>query len=728
MPNQNSSLETLRNEAGISQAEMAAHLGISQSQVSRYEQAPDEVSVKVDREWRAFCGDVASSRALDVGDPMQEIRQRTQLITNYCMVAPDVPENFPFGQLENGRNLVSTDKIIEGIARISRKPRVGLFGRFDMGKSRLANLLMGGNNLPSSYQPATSIACLVRHIDDQPSWQPEPVWILGKGFDLNRPDDELHCKEHRIIGGGYDTLREHGTHSEKKTKHAKNAYAAVVYVDSPFLKGCDIIDLPGYQHQADDDARAEMAQSIVDIIIYVSLAQGFMDEHDRGYLAQLTRNLPAYESPENGLPPLCNLFVVATRADFVGNEIDSVLNKASNNSFDSIGDTLIERGNKVGVAVDSTSFRNRFFTFSAEQPKLRKGLENELSRLLTEICPKHILKELDRSIQQAKNSGTKSLGALIHTLQETLQHRDSARLEFEKVLAQEPERLQNKNQHILNILGLILNFKKESAQDAKDSCSKWLDPTHIEEIIKDRYDDKKKATELAPSYIVEKLQQEIGKKVEKKAKQLSSEVDCFLEGYDSPISDEGALQSSWDFNAKGAFAGALAGFGTFGALATWASVVAAGSNLGGYILAAKIVSALSAIGISVGGTATVASALSALGGPITIAVGLAVAVGVIAAAIFGDSWQRKLANRIAKGMAENDTESKIVKNLERYWNDTEKAFKHAAEQTETEFQNKLASLKVIAFNTDVKTLKVHLESATELKNFFGGIPWRRLDI
>ena len=732
MLNKEATLEDLRKEAGISQAEMAAYLETSQAQVSRYEKNPDEVSVKIDRKWREYCGNVVSNRSLELGNPMEEIVQRKQLIADYCKAGPNIPDDFPVEQLENGRNLVSTEKLIEAIERLSRKPRVGLFGRFDMGKSRLANLLMGGNNLPANYQPATSIACLVRHIDDKPMWQPEPVWIFGKGFDLDRPDDEAHCKEHRLIGGSYDTLREHGTHGSEKISQLNNAIAAVVYVDSPFLKGCDIIDLPGYQHQAGDDQRAEMAHSIVDVVIYVATAQGFMNEQDRGYLAQLIRNLPAFESnresDKNDFAALCNLYVVATRADIVGSEITRVLDKAAVYSYDSLGDSLVNRSKFTKVPVDQSVFRHRFFTYSAEQANLRESLDKDLSKLLIEISPLRTLKQMEKSILEAKASGTKSLESLINTIQETLEHRESARSEVDQILRKEPERIHNKNVTIQSIVKQINDFKEESKTDVKNACDKWFDVDHIEKVIKQRYDDKKKATELAPAYIVEQLQKDIGESTSSKSEQLSNAVNAFLDKYDASIGDDGVLSSSWNFNAKGAFAGALAGLGTFGALATWASVVAAGSNLGGYILAAKIVSALSAIGVSVGGTATVASVLSVIGGPVTIAIGIALAVGAIATMIFGDSWERKLAKKIAKGLKENDTDSKILLNLSSYWEDTEKAFLHATHETEEDYQRKLRGLREIAFNTDIKVLELHLNAAQELRDYFAGIPWKRLDI
>ncbi|MFC0337613.1 Helix-turn-helix [Kushneria avicenniae] len=722
-------LEGLRKAAGISQAEMASYLEISQSQVSRYEKDPDEVPLKIFRKWQAFCGHISSNRSLDLGehDPMAEIDNRIELINDYLDAHPIPPSDFSMDHLERDSDVASIDHLRETISRVGRKPRVGLFGRFDMGKSRLANMLMGGDSLPAQYQPTTSIACLIRHMDDKPEWQPENVWIMDSGFDLDRPDDEKHCNAHRLVGGGYEALSDHGTHSKNGVKHTrKDAAAAIVYVRSDFLKGCDLIDLPGYQNHEDDDQRAEMAQRIADVIIYVSLAAGFMNEQDRGYLAQLTRHLPAFETPMNGLPPLRNLMVVATRADIAGNEPNKLLEMACRNTFDGIGETLQDRGEQLGVSLSRDDFLNRFFTYSADSPSFRKDFENDLVELLADIAPQRILENLDRIVRDAKASNARSCDGIIESITGRLDNRERAQQEIKSVLDNEDERIERKNEHESKVLRLIESLKRESLLEASNIYRKHTDVDYIENIIKHRYENKKQAKELAPTYIVEQIQRALDNNLKKKAERLRIEVDSFLDQYQTAIGKDSNLNDSWNFNAKGAFIGALAGFGTFGALATWASVVAAGSNLGGYILAAKIVSMLSSIGISLGGTGTVMSLISLLGGPITIAVGIGIAVGAVIAFIAGDSWERSLAKRIAKGLDKENAMGVITKQLNGFWDDTKKAFEHAASETEKDFKKKLKSLSHIAFNTNVEILKEHLVFVRELRDFFAGIPWKSI--
>ncbi|MCH1918008.1 dynamin family protein [Shewanella sp. A3A] len=720
------SLEQMRKDAGLSQAQLAAQLNLSQSQVSKYEQNPDDVSMKVYRAWQAYCGKVASSVGLkfDVA-PMSEIQSRTTLIENYCSIFPEIPEDYPRVQLENGNNLLSIDSFIEGVNRITRKPRIGIFGRFDMGKSRLANFLIGGDNLPTSYQPATSITCLIRHIDDKPAWQPESVWILSEGFDLDRPDDEEHCKKHRLIGGEFDTLKVHGTHSSDKNTTFENAVAAIVYIDSPFLTGCDLIDLPGYQHQDGDDKRAEMAQKIADIVIYVSTAQGFMNEHDRAYLSQLINNLPTVEIRENELPPLSNLFVVATRADMVGSDINQVLDTAARHSFDSIGESLQKRGDIKNGELKLADFRSRFFTYSIESGSLREHLNRTLKDLLEDIFPKKILEETDKYVTQIKLSGSDSIREFISNIQSTIENRERAQEQFEKIKSRENERTLERNRHIEHVRSIIQNFKESTEENVHKVCLQWIDADKIEKVIKERYVDKKEAQELAATYIVKKIQNVISEDVDDKAKLLSEEVDDYLKGYDNTF-DPSNLDVSLNFNASGAFAGALAGLGTFGALATWSSIAAAGSNLGGYILLAEVVSALSAAGISLGGTASVASIVSALGGPVTIAIGISVAVGALVYALMGNSWERRLSKKIVKILKDEEIEQTIIDELNNYWDVTLSSFNYAANKTEEDFQEKLRNLEELAFSTDIETLEKHKLISEELKSFFSGIPWKKI--
>ena len=256
--------------------------------------------------WADICGFISKSEGLSYGKPYEDIASKVQLMAAYAEKAPPSLEDTMF------ENAPASNRFITQVRRGSRKPRIALCGRFDMGKSRMANTLLGGERLPTGYQPETGIICMIQHISDRPLWQREDVWIMGNGFDLDRTDDETHCLEHKIVAGGFDTLKKFGTHGGECV--SEECYAALIYIDSNFLLGSILFDMPGYGHSDTDENKAEFAQNLADVVIYASNAQGFLDANDLHYASALLKRLPVINIENNTLPPLRNFYFVATNA------------------------------------------------------------------------------------------------------------------------------------------------------------------------------------------------------------------------------------------------------------------------------------------------------------------------------------------------------------------------------------------------------------------------------
>lgn len=117
------------------------------------------------------------------------------------------------------------------------------------------------------------------------------------------------------------------------------------------------------------------------------------------------------------------------------------------------------------------------------------------------------------------------------------------------------------------------------------------------------------------------------------------------------------------------FASGLAGVGSYGALALYMSSL---GNLGGYILVAKGVSVLAGFGIATGGTAAAISTVSALGGPIGIAIGAGLATALISKSLLGIGWKKSLAKQIRK-TAKNNVIPEINDMNEALWEETREA-------------------------------------------------------
>jgi len=248
----------------LSQEELAACLGIAQTQVSRYEVAPETIPFDLGIKWCQVCGySLESALALAQstqptgilpGTPYKELHRRLDLLGQYVAAAPKTPDSLP-------PLFMTPSSLTQKISQWKRKPNLLIAGRFDSGKSRLANALLGSEHLPSQYTPTTAVVTYIRHIEDRPEWQKEAVWLMDSKFDPLRWDDQKHCLKHSVLAGGYDTLREFGTKDNEDD--TVQATAALVYIDSPLLHACTLIDVPGFQDDADDAALATRSASLI---------------------------------------------------------------------------------------------------------------------------------------------------------------------------------------------------------------------------------------------------------------------------------------------------------------------------------------------------------------------------------------------------------------------------------------------------------------------------------
>ena len=155
--------------------------------------------------------------------------------------------------------------------------------------------------------------------------------------------------------------------------------------------------------------------------------------------------------------------------------------------------------------------------------------------------------------------------------------------------------------------------------------------------------------------------------------------------------------------------------------------MAAGSNLGAYILVAKITGILSSIGISVGGGSALISLVSVLGGPLVVGTGLGLIIAVAtwgALKIFGPSWQEKLAAKLIKGMKKENTCIQYVEKIEEYWDSTLSAVEKGFDGIVIKMEEELETLRKLteAGLETVKELKQQLRQHETVLVFFEGMP------
>jgi transcriptional regulator with XRE-family HTH domain len=81
-------LTKAREAARISQQEMAVHLGISQSQVSRYDQDQTNAPFGMVVAWMQLCGEISAKQGTEFGAPYRDVENQIRLMSDYAETAP----------------------------------------------------------------------------------------------------------------------------------------------------------------------------------------------------------------------------------------------------------------------------------------------------------------------------------------------------------------------------------------------------------------------------------------------------------------------------------------------------------------------------------------------------------------------------------------------------------------------------------------------------------------
>jgi hypothetical protein len=248
----------------------------------------------------------------------------------------------------------------------------------------------------------------------------------------------------------------------------------------------------------------------------------------------------------------------------------------------------------------------------------------------------------------------------------------------------------------------------------------------IEAFIRKEFPKKDEAKKDAVAKLLEDAQSKLEKFLEGESKKLNAVIDDFLKEYNDTLGQfESPELGSFaiPFDTVAAFAGGLAGIGTLGALGIWASMM---GNLGGYILVAKLASVLSAVGLGVGSTALV-TFVAAIGGPVTLAIGLASLITLGIWGLLADSWQKRLAKKIAKTLEDNSFLKKYEEGVNAFWEQTWRAFEAGADGIDKRFKQYLSTNEQLvddAKGGSKEKIEATISVLEELRDFFAGIPWR----
>lgn len=712
----------------LTQAELAELIGVRQDRISRLEQNLDTISLEelvlLSKKTGKSLDEITNYKRdipnkLEVKDSWNKVRYIKSTIINY------IKDYSPKNNLNYESKIEELRKNIEAIAR---KPRIVFSGKSDSGKSTLINALLGKEKMPTNWTPTTSIIVYVKDILDRPAYMEEELWIFKKGKDEEWDDtrlyDEKYCREWKIAGGNAEMLSQYGV--RKGEEYNKDIGSAVLFIDSPILKNCDILDIPGITAGIDsDNIAASQAKLKADVLVYLSQASGFLQTEDANYLKEALEVLPPLEKIEGtGLSPMSNLFVVATHAHHINPRTD--LKKICDSGCDRFTKTLPESfwkrySSNSKKLFSEKDLRKRFFTYTTDIEDLREDFEKELKNTI-ENLPKLLENEVFNLTKEYAKSESSEMKREIENYEKLINKREDCSKLLEEIKKNEPKRKFSLEENNRNVKNRIFDLDTETKRKFKEDFNQMLTEENIIKIIDKRgYKNKKADLEELGSYISSEIQDIYRKNLEKTTEKFKDIMDEYLVETQKSLeltNSSSGINIDLDFDFKSAFIGGLAGAATLGGLAFWASTL---GNLGAYILVAKGVSVLSALGISIaGGTATATAFVASIGGPITLGIAAALLVGVAIWGIFSDSWKKKIAKKIIEEFKKHVT--KYDEAITQYWLDTENGFDIAKNKMEEEWEKYINNLEDELYNYDINKLKETLKNAKEVKDFFINIP------
>lgn len=725
-------LKALREKLNLTQSELANQLGVGQETISRLEKNPTNMSVEL---FLKLCqvanmqpNDIltnfklAKPQALETPDVYKEISFKKRALQYF--VNPKKIEYSKDHELHQAVTMI--DVLYDVINLYGSKPLVAFLGPSDAGKSTLINSLTGLDTLLSQWTPTTSATVYLKHIEDRPEWLQENVCIFkaeskDKGWNFRKIHDRDYCESLKIISGDYKIL---DTYCNRNSSSIyKNVDSAVVYLDTPILKACDIVDLPGFgTEELNDTIQSQRAREHADAVVFLCQSNSFFNKHqDVLFLKDVIRNLAATTNPN--IPLLSNLFIVASQAHIVEDSLPKVLARGKEALSSQMSDEVINQFFNVSKQVFDDALSKRFFSYSLERSNLRKAFEEDLLKFLVTTLPANRNAKLDHAVVDFKNRTSSLFANEIKQLEQILADREASKKAYQEKLANKGLAINDIRLKQKQLVSDIESAKKHDIERLRQWKTANITESKIISIINEKGYDKKKAQEYLASNVSDLYYAKLQEILRQSTEQTQEKITKFFSEVEEISNDitkvaVGGVDVSFDF--KGTVAGGLAGVSVFGALGLWAATA---GNLGGYILVAKGVSLLSALGISVGGTAAAASFVSLIGGPITIGIGLALGAFALFKAFFGDGWKERIAKDLIKAFEKENVLQSYESAIEKYWRDTTVALESVVTTVIKKIDDQLDHLKTIIETTDPEVVQNRMAKLVEVERFFKGIPW-----
>ncbi|SDK01043.1 Helix-turn-helix [Jeotgalicoccus aerolatus] len=747
--------EFRENGLKMSQEEFAEQLNITQNTVSRWEKDSSSLTIsRLDQIAKTFGYEVYdliqlySVREIH-HQPWESENKLWEKVTEELEIIED--EINKAKEMKNinkdsylYKNFVTQKiELLENLKNSGKKPSVTFTGASDAGKSTMINTILGDKTLPAQWTPTTSTGTKLVHIEDKPKFMKDNSTAVfatdneSKLVQTHLLNDKEYFETHLVEMGGRNLISNFGTHEGEDFKNIRSNriknYTIVSYLDAPVLRQCEIWDIPGTEASSDedlsDDYTANVAKQDADVIIYLSPSNQFMHNFDMQYLKESIDSLPRYDAKSDEILPLENLFIIASQAHIVtNNKEDNNIKRLMEKRLEEFELTLPDGyWDKISRSVSGNiranyslnDLKKRAFSFERDREKLQKDFKEAFILLLDKLS-KYRLNEIKYNQEQFYKEFNKEIAMQSENLKGYIKHTETALKEYKNFLQEKPKLKQKNNEMVKSIKNNANYYKDDSRKKLNKLLDEMVTVDNIQHLIgvKD-FGKKKTQKEQFVTWFQNELNSKIEDIIENNAKLFSKEINDKLE----VIMKESLNLNINTFNFAASFIGGLSSIATVGAFSIYFSTL---GNLGGYILLSKVVSVLTAAGISLGGTATVATVISTIGGPMTLAIGIAIIVGSVIAKLAGGNWKRTFAKQIYKGFnkkykakSTDDAEYKgltykeiLAYNIDKYWEDTHDAIN--IEMFNEKLDKREQELKEQA-HQNPEELKGSLESIQKLK-------------
>lgn len=621
------------------------------------------------------------------------------------------------------------EKYEDLLKSLNGKPIIGGFGHFDSGKTTMFNTLTGGKVLTEKFQPATCVVNLLMHIDDQPSNINGQVAIFRKGFKPHMIHSKDLVNRYLIEQGGTDILDRLGVHNHDESV-TNDAYIAIVFMEAPILKKVWLLDTPG-DLNSDDEQDTEKALGgieLADGVVFLSMHAGFFKESDLGFAANIIRQRP----PVDKNNPLKHMLFVQSHchselsADDVS-MVGKVTFKRIKKQLDKLVFNHWVEDGYIDEAPESSELTARTQPFWRENELYRTSLIRQVDEMAEYLIDNHTA-IVEQNINNIYSQADKVLEVAIASLKDKEQASVDRVKEVEAQDARFRKQAAEITSEFKDIISSCKDRKSKDLADMKDFYRYTSSPDGLEALLTETYEDKKEAQTEIGNYFSQLITSKLESNLKSSGKVVSNEVEALLVKWqeaaprmtkasiDSEIGDLDIDVSG--FNSRAAFVGGMTGLGSLGAMALYVSTIA--SNLGAYILVGKAAGVLVSLGLASSVT-SVTSFVAALGGPITIGIAIAAAIGYMVYRLMGASWQKSLAKKVSDAIKKENVWDQLEDCITKFWNSTQTAIQagldELVEQTE-EYIHKLKEEAATEYDTD--EIKRSVEALDMLRSLLLG--------